>query len=255
MSTDRLKTGGLKGGNSFTLIELLVVIAIIAILAAMLLPALAKSKEFAKSSICVGNMKQMGLAAAQYSSDYNEYTVSYSTINSNQPSDYSWFYAMAPYLNIKGDTVTQIQTTFIKNNTVYTCMSHRMRKCNPGDENILGFFGRCYGINYHFDDTWTNQILIPKIFMVKNPSSLIYFLESDNSRVLTSDTYKIYGDPASGWKLSDGGYYVESSWHNKSPNQLHFDGHTDSRKWYTLPGHLTEEGGKTWSLNSTTLDR
>jgi len=165
-----------KGG--FTLIELLVVIAIIAILAAMLLPALARARSMARQVVSENNLKQIGLAFALYAQDYDGNVPTYKT--GAGPTNSWWCGKLNPYLKSAGNGYLS---------PVFNSPSDRIDAWGkPIDANKLSWNNISYGINmalyispgYPASSSYGGPYAAAKLSRLRTPSEDAYILEASH---------------------------------------------------------------------------
>ena len=244
--------------NGFTLIELLVVIAIIAILAAMLLPALGKAKAKAQAIASLNNCKQWGLALTLYVDDYNQFLpmTKIPTGTPGTPGDYNedtprwldltdveyanrqnnttygrdaWFNALPPYIHTDPLYLVAVNSTYNQYNqgkNIFYCPTVSAQPTDPTlNPNTRALFS--YGINSKRVDP-NNPATTPlKLTQVSNPSAMVAFSENR----MRADESPYFGDPAKAATLGSPQCYTTrfSSRHNRGGNIVFSDGHA---AWY-----------------------
>jgi prepilin-type N-terminal cleavage/methylation domain-containing protein/prepilin-type processing-associated H-X9-DG protein len=233
---------------AFTLIELLVVIAIIAILAAMLLPALAKAKNKAQAATCLSDQKQLGLSWIMYADDNHDSIVNFDTAV-NSYGEIPWRYDSAPkaatippgasaqdkaILIMQAGFVQGAIYQYIPNVNVLHCPADA-RFNNPVVLNptaapgnfAYGSYSPPGGLN---GVVYSPSTIIRKQSGVLHPTERYLWIEENDPR----------GENKSSWVMNAGtapsftdATFVDSvaSWHGNTSTFSWADGHAESHKW------------------------
>ena len=208
--------------TAFTLIELLVVIAIIAILAAMLLPALSKAREKARSISCVSKMNNVGKAILLYRDDFEDQMVSHNVdttgTNATYGKEWGWSQLLGSlsYLGGGGSSPDA---------AMYMCPSSLAHQ-QP-------YFGRTYGCMTYFNAGWGKYSIDLKQGIVNRYGQSNIAIVADSGYALPVSTVENgYTPGASRNRIyhngSDKAYPLPYARHLDRCNTLFLDGHIES---------------------------
>ena len=164
------KAAGERLPRAFTLVELLVVIAIIALLMAILIPALSKARKQAQAVVCMSNLKQIGTAAHLYAEDWNGYVPAGTTISVAYPDKKPWFQGFMPYL---GDKEKKEDYRDVK---IFRCPSY------PDKRQTICYVVNCFDFQNNSDYSgqgWGTH-LPHKLTMYKRLSETIYLADNED---------------------------------------------------------------------------